>query len=149
MTELSITRLYILRATYLFMVIGMAATIWPTLISPGRPWAHMSSVALSMFGALSILAALGIRYPVQMLPVMFFELIWKVIWLGLIALPKWLDGSMDGAFAASAWECLLGLVLFPIVIPWRFVLDQYVRAPGAPWRSRSEEVHRAAASANP
>ena len=45
---------------------------------------------MAMFlGALSILAVLGVRYPFKMLPLLFFELLWKVMWLVGWGLPLW------------------------------------------------------------
>jgi hypothetical protein len=30
-------------------------------------------------------------------------------------------------------NCLVGVVLVPLVIPWGYIFKQYVRAPGNPW----------------
>jgi hypothetical protein len=30
--------------------------------------------------------------------------------------------------------CLMGVVLFPLVIPWGYVLANYVKAPADRWR---------------
>ena len=41
-----------------------------------------------MLTAMSILAFLGLRYPVKMLPVLLFESAWKLLWLALVAVPR-------------------------------------------------------------
>jgi RNAse (barnase) inhibitor barstar len=41
---------------------------------------------------------------------------------------------MDADTMKSVWDCLLGVVLCPLVIPWRFVWQRYVRERGERWR---------------
>ena len=87
-----------------------------------------------MLVAMSLLALLGLRYPLQMLPVLLFEVAWKLIWLAAVVLPLWASHQLDPATSEKAVECFW--VVVPLaVIPWRFVLTQYVRTSGAPWRS--------------
>lgn len=133
MTDVSISRLYALRAGYLLIGAGLAATIWPTLVSHGPAWPLMNGVVGAMLGGLSLMAFLGLRYPLQMLPVLLFELTWKAIWLTLVALPLWTAGQLDERTMRTVTDCLVVVVLIPLV-PWRHVVDRYVRAPGAPWR---------------
>ena len=87
-----------------------------------------------MLVALSLLWFLGIRYPLQMLPVLLFEIAWKVIWLIAVVLPLWINGQLDPATLKVFYTCLV--VVIPIaVIPWRYVFANYVRKPGDRWRS--------------
>ena len=59
MTDVSLFRLYALRAGYLFVAAGLAATVWPLLINHSPQWPLMNSVVCSMLAAVSVLAALG------------------------------------------------------------------------------------------
>ena len=86
-----------------------------------------------MLVAMSVLALVGLRYPVRMLPVLLFEVAWKLLWLGLVALPAWLGGELEGALLTRTGE-LLWVAIVIAVIPWRHVLDRYVLAAGDPWR---------------
>ena len=52
-------------------------------------------VIVSVFGAFALLAVLGIRYPLKMLPLLFFEFVWKVIWVVALGLPLLLSGGLD------------------------------------------------------
>jgi hypothetical protein len=84
-----------------------------------------------------LLALLGLRYPLKMLPLLFFELVWKVTWLVAIGLQLRSSGQLEGEFRETWFANLLGLVIFPLVIPWGYVLRRYVREPGDRWtRSR-------------
>ncbi|HYD14105.1 MAG TPA: hypothetical protein VEC11_14760 [Allosphingosinicella sp.] len=138
MTHVSLLRLNLLRAAYAFVAIGILLVIWPSLLSHRSDWPLMNSVVAGMMAGVSVLAALGLRYPLQMLPVLLFELLWKAIWLTMVALPLWTAGRMDPRTMQSVIECLLAVVLIP-VIPWRYVVRTYVTQPGARWRRPAAE----------
>ena len=140
MSEVSTFRLYLLRAMYVFTVVGLAieklpAFLHPANLSPG------DSVVLSVLGATALLAVVGIRYPIKMLPLLFFELVWKSIWVLVFGLPRWLSGTLDPSVRFGGTEtliaCLVGIVLVPLAVPWVYVFKQYVQAPGAPWRKQT------------
>ena len=133
MNEISLTRLYALRAMYLLMAVGLLLAVWPNIISPPNLVAGPTSVIRAMLGALGLLCLLGLRYPLQMLPLLIFELLWKVIWVSASALPMWYGPGLDDYAAQSLMECMIGVVLLPVVIPWRYVIARYVRSPGEPW----------------
>jgi hypothetical protein len=133
MTDVSTFHLYLMRALYLLMCVGTGFTQLPGVIHHATPWTLTHGVASSMLVAMGALAALGVRYPLQMLPVLLFELLWKAIWLTAFALPLWSAHRMDADTMESVNECLLGIVLCPLVIPWPYVLANYLKKPGDRW----------------
>ena len=136
--DLSTFRLYLLRATYLLVAVGLGVEIWPLILrSAGAPPEHMKGVVRAVLGAVSLLALLGLRYPVRMLPLLFFELTWKAIWVLAIGLPLWRTGQLDPATRETWQACLMGLVIFPIAIPWRYAIQQYLIAAGDRWRGEA------------
>lgn len=132
MPPVSLFRLYLLRAAYLFTAGGLFVFMWPNIVQHRLDLPLMTGVAWSMLGAVSIGAAIGLRYPLQMLPVLLFELAWKVIWLAAFAFPLWRAGQVDAATAQSIFECSLAVILI-IAIPWRYVLHHYFAKHGDPW----------------
>lgn len=130
--EISTLRLNLLRAMYAFIALGLALTVWPQIVSPPFT-ANANSVVRALLGALALLAALGIRYPLKMLPVLIFELLWKIIWVAASALPMWLDSGLDPYASETFFACLLGLVLVPLVMPWGYVWRHYIKAHSEPW----------------
>ncbi len=136
MSDVSTLRLYILRGMYALMALGLGVTIWPKILAPGDA-THMGGVVRSMLGALALLALWGLRYPVKMLPMLLFEFLWKVIWVVAFALSPWLNGRLDAPRQETLYECLLGVVLLPLVIPWGYVFRHYVREAGDRWRFTS------------
>lgn len=136
MTEVSPIRLWVMRAMYLFMAVGIGLTIWPLIFSHAATVPRMTGVAWALLGTVGLLAALGLRYPLQMIPILLFELVWKAIWLSAFALPRWLDGTLDEPMRTTIFETSLGAVLL-LVIPWRYVLAHYVAKPAEPFVSRA------------
>jgi hypothetical protein len=132
MTDVSLFRLYALRAGYLLIAVGLAATVWPIVINHSPQWPLMNSVACSLLAAVSVLAAVGIRYPLQMLPILLFEIVWTSIWLIAVALPLWSANQIDARTWETVRDCLLVAILIPL-IPWRHVISQYVTKPGDRW----------------
>ena len=138
MQQLSLWRLYLMRAMYLLMAVGLAATVWPSIIAPHSVVAGPGSVVRALLGALAVMSALGLRYPVKMLPLLIFELLWKIIWVAASAIPMWRGPGLDGYASETLFACLMGVVLVPIAIPWRYAVERFVLSPGARWRNRAE-----------
>ena len=136
MSELSTFRLYLLRAGYLIIAVGLALLIWPGVIHPPENLPHMNSVVRSLLCAVSLLAALGVRYPLKMLPLMFFELVWKTVWVLAFGLRLWSADRLSPDMAGTLNDCIFGIVLVLVVTPWDYVYRHYVKAPGDQWRRR-------------
>jgi hypothetical protein len=130
--QLSLWQLNLLRGGYLVMGVGLAVIKWPLLLDH-QPWGLAEGTKECLLIALSVLALLGIRYPQRMLPILLFEVGWKLLWLGVVALPLWSENQLEGATRTQAGT-VLWVVVIVAVIPWRHVLTQYLLAPGEPWR---------------
>ena len=115
-------QMILLRAMYLLIVVGLGLTIWPSIIVPDARIADPHSVIQSMLGAFSLLALVGLRYPLQLLPILLFELMWKTVWVLVFALPVWLQTGLDEYTKGVLFACVMGIVLTPFVIPWRYVM---------------------------
>lgn len=134
MVEVSTFRLYVLRGTYLLIAVGLAQLVWPKLLSHSTEWALKFGDTVGLLSGVQVLAMLGLRYPLKMLPILFFELTWKSVWLLTIALPLWQAGQIDAATEESIFACGLGVVICLVAIPWPYVVHHYVRAPADRWR---------------
>ena len=129
--DVPLWRLYVLRLGYLIFIVGLGAFIVPQLIS------HEPSsrgIIPSLLGAIWLLAFVGLRYPLQMVPLLLFELAWKTIWLLGFGLPQWLSGHMPATFADDFRAIAMGVVLMPLIIPWGYVLRRFPTLASARWR---------------
>lgn len=134
--DVSLFQLYLLRAGYLLLAAGLASTVWPAIVERA-PWAPslcpFNGIGDSLLAGLSILAVAGLRYPLKMLPLLLFELIWKAIWLTSVALPLWLaHDPIDAVVAETIRACLMAVV-FVVLIPWRYVLSSFALEKGDRW----------------
>jgi hypothetical protein len=135
MAEVSLLRLNVMRAVYLLIFLERSLRVLPALVAPATPLGPWDGVAYSFWGALALLAALGLKYPLQMVPVLLIQLVYKALWLLAVALPLWAAGApLDPLTTSFAWAMAIGVALDLIVIPWGWVYANYVRRPGDPWR---------------
>jgi hypothetical protein len=122
----SLARLYVLRATYLLLIVGLGAVNLPQLIWPD-PAAR--GVIPGVLGGIWVLAFLGLRYPLQMLPLLFFEFVWKAVWMLNYGLPQWSSEQMPPTWSEDFQAIAVGVILMPLVIPWGYVWRHYVKSP--------------------
>lgn len=133
MPQISLLRLYLLRVVYLAIAVGMGLQMWPVILHHSLDKPLMSGVADCLLGALALLCLLGLRYPVKMLPLLLFEVTWKTAWLLGFALPLWQANRLDADTLQSVWACAMVVIVIPI-LPWRHLIDTYIRQPGDRWR---------------
>jgi len=130
--EVSNLRLNFLRAVYLLIALGMGSQVWPQILTGSGDWAGASGMVKSMLGAVTLLCLLGLRYPLKMLPLLLWEVVFKTTWLLVVALPAWRAGDMSAEIAENAVACGL-VVLIYAAIPWRYVFRQYAGAAAERW----------------
>ncbi|MFV3129114.1 hypothetical protein [Niveispirillum sp. KHB5.9] len=133
MHDIAVWRLNLLRAVYLLMAVGAGFLNWSQILDGSRQWELMQGVVVAMLGAMSLLALLGLRQPLRMLPLLFWEMAWKLIWLARVALPAWQEDRIDEVLAANIFACGLVVVII-VAVPWDHVWRHYVKGPAEAWR---------------
>jgi hypothetical protein len=128
--EVSLFRLYLLRAGYLLLIVGLGGLIVPQIVS--HPITDRGVIA-ALLGAIWTLALVGLRHPLRMLPLLLFEFAWKLIWMIFYGLPQYSAGRFPATFAEDFFNIGFGVILMPLLIPWGHVWRRYVRQPGARW----------------
>ena len=129
--ELSLFRLYVMRAIYLLIGLGEGSQIAPALFVH-EPTAR--GVIPALLAGMCLLMLLGLRYPRQMLPLLLFELAWKYIWFFAFGLPQWFSGQQPPTFAEDFFNIGFGVIIMPFVIPWGYFWRHYVLALGDRWK---------------
>lgn len=137
--ELSARQLNVMRIGYLVMGAGLAIKKWPMLIDRQGHWPLYEGVTTYMLVAMGLLALLGLRYPVKMLPILLFESAWKLAWLTAVALPLWIDNRLAPATSEQV-GAILWVVVVLAVIPWRYTWREYIRTSGDTWGSAAPKT---------
>lgn len=130
MPEVSTLRLHLLRFLYLGNLVGVGYSAWPGLLAPEEPLDPVRGVAFCFWAALSGLSALGLRYPLQMLPLLFLQLLYKTLWLVAVWLPLRAAGETTGLTGIM----IAGLAADLVLIPWPYVWTHYASKRGDRWR---------------
>ena len=128
--EVSVFRLNLLRALYLLNCLLVGGGVVTHFVHRQAPWDPFTGVAFSFWAALSCLSALGVRYPLAMLPLIFMQLFYKAFWLIAVYLPLRAAGRSSDLASGFA----VAIVLDVVVIPWTYVVAHYLRQPGNRWR---------------
>lgn len=121
-----------MRFGYAFMGVGLVIVKWPVLIRDAQSLPVMEGVVVCLLTAMSLLAFLGLRYPLRMLPILLFEVIWKVLWIATIAVPHLVSHDLNTEGRQLLFNCSFVVVIIA-VIPWRYAWKAYVRTPGNAW----------------
>ena len=121
--ETSMFRLYLMRLLYVLNLVMLGLSVWPEIINHAGAWDPVKGVAFSFWAALSVLSGMGLRYPLKMLPLLLLQLLYKSIWVIAVALPLW------SAFRSIELTRIMamGAVVDLIVIPWPYVIANYVK----------------------
>lgn len=117
---------YIMRATFLLMATLLAKDVWTYIFTHSGSWDTMEAVAWSVWAAFGTLAIVGVFRTVEMIPLLLLEILYKLIWLALVALPLAQSGAQPDTQTASIIFSFV-LVILPIIgVPWPWVLRTYL-----------------------
>jgi hypothetical protein len=128
--EVSVQRLYVLRCMYLLNCLLVGSGVCVQFIHQQEPLDPIPGVAFSFWAALAGLSALGIRYPLAMLPLLFMQLFYKTFWLLAVYVPL----RAAGRSSDLAKGFLIAIALDIGAIPWPYVFTRYIKKRGDRWR---------------
>ncbi|GAA4276629.1 hypothetical protein [Aquimarina mytili] len=120
-------RLYLMRGLYLLTFLTLGYSSWSEIISPSELWGPYDGVAYSFWAAYATIMGLGIRFPLQMLPLLLLQLFYKSVWLLGIYVPLWFTGQLDSTFEGFLEPFAIAIPIDLIVIPWGYVFRNYIK----------------------
>jgi len=120
---------YVLRTLYVLMFVGVGIPVWTDILNHQGSWDHVRAVAFCVWAAYPTLCLLGMRRPLQMLPVVMFMLFYKTVWLAIVAYPLWASGQLAASPAAEMAHVFRGVLFIYPLLPWGYIWRQYVAGP--------------------
>ena len=123
---LSTLRMVMMRIPYFFTGVLFTIVAWSTLFEHWGAFEPIEGVAYAFWGAISVLAILGLRFPVTVLPLLLLQFFYKAIWLAAVGYPLLMRGELDDGAQELFRANLIGVAIDLIAIPWLYVFKAYI-----------------------
>lgn len=118
--------IYVMRLFFALMAIYIVPWSWGHIITHKGPWEPVNAVAWCTWAAYSTLAVLGIIHTLRMLPIMLFMLIYKGLWLIVVAYPLWSANQLKGSPAEELTNMFMWVILPVIFFPYKYAFKKYI-----------------------
>lgn len=128
----------LLRLFYFLMAAFVATDAWRGILTHSGPWDPVRAVAICVWAAYPTLGVLGFIHPLRMLPLMLFMLLYKSIWLAVVAYPLWQSGTLWGTPTGDMAGAFVGLPIAFVAVPWGYVIRTFVLPPS--WITQGSTV---------
>ncbi len=116
---------YLLRLLFFLVVVFVATDSWSAILKHQGPWDHVRAAAICMWAAYSVLSIFGLINPLKWLPIVMFEIFYKIIWLVIVAYPLWSTNRLAGSPAAEMTYAFLWVILPIVAMPWGYAFRTY------------------------
>jgi len=121
--------IYLLRLLFLLMFLVVGKSAWTHLLTFKGSSSPAEAVAWCVWASYSVLSIIGIIRPLKMLPIVLLEILYKVLWLVLVAYPLWSTNQLIGSPAEKMTYTFLWVVLPIIAMPWKYAFENYILKP--------------------
>lgn len=118
--------IYLLRLLFILMFVIVAYNVWTYILTYNGTWDPIKAAAWCMWGAYSLISFIGIMRPLKMLPIIIFEIIYKVTWLLIVAYPLWEQNELTGSSAEIMTKEFVWVLLPIVAMPWRYFFRTYI-----------------------
>lgn len=127
MNEIGKIRLITLRLFYFLTGVSFGALASLNVLSGNNSVEGLTDVIQAVLYAFALLLLAGVVQPLRMLPLLFFSLTWKSIWIMAFVIPVYVDGGLDGHTKTILMAVLGGLIVTSAVIPWGYTMRRYCK----------------------
>ena len=125
-----------MRVGYVLVFTLVGYRSWTGILNHQGAWDPLQAAAVSMWASSSLLSLIGVFYPLRMLPLVLFEIGYKLIWLTAVAWPLWSANQLAGSPAEGMTYSFLPVVLPIALMPWGYVFRTCIRTRPGPGPAR-------------
>lgn len=118
--------IYLLRLLFILVVLFVATGTWSHIFNYQGTWNATNASAWCMWASYSLISIIGIIRPLKMLPIVLFEIIYKITWLVVVAYPLWRTGELTGSIVEGMANDYLWVLLPVIAMPWKYFIKKYI-----------------------
>ncbi|HEY0142351.1 MAG TPA: hypothetical protein VGF48_15740 [Thermoanaerobaculia bacterium] len=118
--------IYLLRLLFLLMAVFVLSDAGLAIVKHQGEWQPVRAAALCMWAAYSLVSILGIFHPLRLIPIVLFEIVYKIIWLAVVAWPLWSTNRLVGSPAEEMTYAFLWVVLPIVAMPWGYAFRTLV-----------------------
>ena len=118
--------IYLLRILFTLMFLFVSYDSWKHIFNHTGPWDNINAAAWCMWAAYAAMSVIGIIRPLKMLPIVLFEITYKLAWLAIVAYPLWAKNELTGSPAEGMTRVFLWVVLPIVAMPWRYFFMVYI-----------------------
>ena len=118
--------IYLLRLLFLLVVVFVASDSWSAILKHEGQWDHVKAAAVCMWASYSVLSIFGLINPLRWLPIVMFEIFYKIIWLVIVAYPLWSTNQLAGSPAEGMTHAFVWVILPIVAMPWAYAFRTYV-----------------------
>jgi hypothetical protein len=83
-------------------------------------------VAFCVWAAYPTLSIFGLLRPLRWLPIVIFMILYKTLWVIVVANPLWRAGALAGSPAGETAHIFVWAPLIALIVPWVYVFQTYV-----------------------
>ena len=126
--EVSRFKWYTMKFVYLITFLGLGFDVWSEIFTPSEVWGTYDGITYSFWAAYTALMAIGLRYPIKMLPLLLLQLFYKSVWLLGIYLPLRLSGQLDESSEGFLYPFAMAIPIDLVAIPWGYLFKNYIKS---------------------
>lgn len=69
---------------------------------------------------------IGVLRPLKMLPIILLEIVYKTIWLMVVAYPLWKTNTLAGSPAEGLATVFIFVAIPVVIMPWGYFFRTYI-----------------------
>lgn len=120
-------RQHFMRGLFALNFLSLFMDNWSQILFPGEQLDVLTGVTISFWAGFSLLNAIGIRFPLKILPILLLQFLYKAAWIIGVYRPAYANNAVDEDLQGFLYICIAGVALNLLIIPWKYVYQFYFK----------------------